>query len=335
MQKGSWIDGTPFLYNNFVHLPAVDLSVFQNSRSEVHPPTVQLRDDYMPNFREKFSYVKDLIESDPTNLTHNECMAVFLTHFTTPVWIPINCEFIFNNSNFLCEQKFTSYDNITTVGIYRRNQISCLKHHTYMGSYCYYVKLYASPIQIYKLAFDKLSQMLSHWSLGHQFRNKLRIHDNKTHVTYLTAYAFVRQRVRTWFMNTSLISPDQSIPYTLMRRDTLQFTHTCVIGRHYKCRDGTCIMNYYLCDEFNDCPDASDEDVGVCERLFCSGVVECNQTCSELHLHCPSGECVQYSHVCDGVLDCEDGSDELDCGAINSELFNLKVPHGSEHMLEV
>ena len=51
----------------------------------------------------------------------------------------------------------------------------------------------------------------------------------------------------------------------------------------------------------------------MCHSLYCSDDVECNRNCCEFHHLCHSSKCVHFGHVCDGVFDCEDGSDELHC----------------------
>ncbi|XP_030630936.1 low-density lipoprotein receptor-related protein 2 [Chanos chanos] len=75
---------------------------------------------------------------------------------------------------------------------------------------------------------------------------------------------------------------------------------TCPPG-NIKCdTTNICIYPDNLCDGFNNCGDNSDEN-----PLFCAG-----RTCSADQFRCDQGTCIPQFWVCDGVVDCVDGSDE-------------------------
>ncbi|XP_072031301.1 uncharacterized protein [Amphiura filiformis] len=71
---------------------------------------------------------------------------------------------------------------------------------------------------------------------------------------------------------------------------------TCAF-EEFKCTNGQCISTSWVCDEFVDCVDGSDEDEGLCA------------TCP-FQFICTNGRCTDIYNVCDGRNHCRDNSDE-------------------------
>jgi hypothetical protein len=108
--------------------------------------------------------------------------------------------------------------------------------------------------------------------------------------------------------------------------------HASVLCRH----QGRCIRKTQLCDGHDDCPEQQDEincpgwcqldkrvPVVICSdrkfyhrRIACAGILgQCKEQCrnkcdKELTFTCANGYCIPRRELCNGRLDCEDGSDE-------------------------
>ena len=113
-----------------------------------------------------------------------------------------------------------------------------------------------------------------------------------------------------------------------------RFTHTCMKLYHFNvtktsaqcphgfitCEDKTCIVETSRCDGIIDCVDGDDEvncshicthphPVTLCTR--CNIADGCR--CHSLYYQCSTGGCFSATAICDGLMSCTDGSDELMC----------------------
>lgn len=93
----------------------------------------------------------------------------------------------------------------------------------------------------------------------------------------------------------------------LGRCDCIKPTSRCsaqFTGCHkdtFQCRNGQCISWYFVCDQFRNCDDGSDED-------------ECQTgACPPEAFQCDDGACLARGKVCNGRAECQDGSDERQC----------------------
>ena len=86
----------------------------------------------------------------------------------------------------------------------------------------------------------------------------------------------------------------------------------------FQCANGDCVKGNWVCDGEADCPDGSDEHENCPKKQpVMTTVPSPNFTrgdCNEWMVKCESGQCIPYWWKCDGVSDCDDGSDERNCG---------------------
>ncbi|KAK9758575.1 Trypsin [Popillia japonica] len=100
----------------------------------------------------------------------------------------------------------------------------------------------------------------------------------------------------------------------------------------FRCKYGACIPRKYICDGKEDCLDASDEDYDMCllneEKNSSLLIRKRRQDCE---FRCNSGDCIEMEHVCDGSVECPDGSDETSqqCQGVRCPSFLFKCKYGA------
>jgi hypothetical protein len=120
----------------------------------------------------------------------------------------------------------------------------------------------------------------------------------------------------------------------------------------FRCKNGRCIANSSVCDHIDDCRDMSDE---ICRKYqkFRSARFDMTDSLSYLHtrlrhltvqlsadrqclaseFRCHKGGCISLQWHCDQQMDCQDGSDELDCGKSDHDLSSVALLNTLSHHL--
>ena len=207
------------------YLSAEDIALLNTSHQQ-KPYLYDNNKDYVDEFINKFEY---MLQVGLTNQSA-ECMAIFLSSFTRPVWTPVDCNVAFQHNYFICERK-------RTINLYQpsytRNQMACQGPYTYVHESCWKVFTVRRRVNSYVNTaglstrsdtwLPKLFGYLSAWSLGHATRVQVMVRIKNSHnMSCLKTNGFNSQYYKDWFVPSKC-----NTTYLLAQRKTLIYSNTC------------------------------------------------------------------------------------------------------------
>ena len=189
-----WSDDTPYMYRNNMSLSAAEMVFLNTSQYIDYNLIIQANRYFMEDFSKKLAYVRLVSVANYSSYTEL-CSAIFLSYFTSPVWISMPCNDFLSRSYFLCEKKHgESFVNHP----YLPSNFTCYRGYTYVDSSCWTVGTEVRRAITHAARVSVLFRMLTAWSLGHNSRNQMVLQTNGTHIYCLHTNDFNYQIYKYW-----------------------------------------------------------------------------------------------------------------------------------------
>ena len=245
------------------------------------------------------------------------CTVLFSSQFTSFKWQHIDCTEMLINSHFLCEVDMKMVSKKIKIQ-YNRKSMFCLGSHSYINGSCWTIKTFNESSMVPSVVeYNMVTDMLTYWSYGNATKSKVLYHVGLSGCLCLMTHAFNKQLIKHW---QSIPCVQSEVQFALQdySRHLFNTSKMCDLARNILCDNDTCLLNIYKCDGVADCNDKSDEI--MCSKVCSATNLECYHTCTaplcyceDIYFQCHFGGCIPMSRICDGVMNCHDGSDELKC----------------------
>lgn len=344
-----WIDGSPYAFQMW-HSPD------PHARGKIYTTTIFTRNNSHSwwNYEAAISRGNNhYIEPDPAYA----CTAAQIDAQGIVKWIKLPCDFSLEHSAHFCELKvnLNKHRSLKTwkykenrrqcpprtikllpscIGIYTlpsSSKINLATFCTVRGGKLYNMPNFLESKQPFdwnnyeNYIINVLQAMNHRWPIFPHYTETskdqlIAVRENSTKPVVLQFSHTALSQVEIVDMHTALKSGGIHVACEF---PLLLSNSSCLTG-HFACFDGTCILEHYVCDGVNDCPDSSDEtdceyvcsffDIasGEKQNCFASCFID-NCICTDLYYQCPSGGCVPWSRICDGTDDCPSAEDEQVC----------------------
>ena len=261
------------------------------------------------------------------NVSSHVCVSAIISIFTDDEWVEMDCNHNFKTMYFICERPKWYRDSQETL-ILQRQQVSCQFDFYYNRKACFKLT-YDRQGTVSSSANYSYTQEMFAWSRGSIARQSCltqQTNDGKCFCTVLVGY--IKFRYTKWSLPTQCDCTKYGC--RIIKRGPLPYASHCRQLIDFKCADNTCILSKYRCDKKIHCLDGSDEvdcrvtadeatqkttgnDI-VYRILQMSDIVMCEEKLIPLYL------------LCDGLIDCEDGCDELSCHHSNIKMEFTDMP---------
>ena len=340
-----WEDGSPYAYQNWL-LKASTLSSATFIKPYLKADGVNY---WTRELRDAFS------TPQPSNISNHNCTAMFLLNKYTPVWIKVPCELRMGYSKIICEdQHHTASASINPLVISRSHR-ECPLGWLFFQAYCHVILKFASELSIQnRLSADFCNDFEDSWLVGLEHLDYLKLYfpiilgEKPIEYLLMRTNATIRQGQPVCALIPSDLETRRDIQrypddlYQSACNSLSDIAHgavcqmevhqinqnSCFVGL-YQCEDKTCILEKYICDGTEHCPDSTDEtsctDVCMTTNGMRTKASHCFTKCHEPLCHCSwnyfqclQGGCVPWWAVCDCIADCPDGSDETQCAYCRS-----------------
>ena len=250
--------------------------------------------------------------------------------FADDVWMEMDCNQQFHSMYFICERPLWIRESQENLVLQRQNN-SCLLHYYYDQQTCFKI---TSGIQHahYKgnQEYSYLQELLA-WGRGSNTRHTCVIrHGDGGRCFCLRNYGFAHFTHMQFILK---IRCDCAYPFcSIITRVPWQYVSHCRISLDFICADLTCVLSKYKCDGKADCLDASDE--AHCDEEWVKHVDKAPERYKYHYRLIPfaSGDNMGCKNIrmtlhmlCDGLIDCQDGRDELSCHYSSTDMALTEV----------
>ena len=314
LQGYYWTDGSLFLLSKFEDLDVVARNTLETSYFSSRFAPEAVYKSYVSRMKSKLTLVK-LFNSSNTK-PNNVCVVVILTVITKPAWSHLHCDQKLLDNYFLCESR-VSNNRATT---YYRHNHHCHKLHTYYLRKCWFIQHgNARTLAIdTSTLYQSFYLMFSAWAYGDTSRNHVQIYIGSIrNLLCISTDGLPTHFGKTWMVVPCKQNNVIGKSYKLGQAHPATYKYICNEKMHFNCKDNTCVLASYLCDNIYDCPDKSDEYNDNCVE---SNIQE--NRCSDFHFSCRSGGRIHATQQCDDYQHCDDGSDEVLCVDIQASIHN-------------
>ena len=264
-----------------------------------------------------------MLASMTINNSNTKCGAVIVNQYQNQQWVKLDCEQKFPNISFICEKSiFENSDDYFEENILV--QTSCRKRYILYDGYCIsfeYMTRELSKYRPYKAlgsqtynSYKLLEMYLTKWSL----RKTLVVNIDPCNKFIVDEINY--PNVKQWRKLKECLKFPVSTGYVLNAKEMPTNAQLDNIFRYFKCKNGAYILSQYMCDDWNDCSDDSDEYgcMAKCQVANCS--------CDMSQFKCKSEDfCISYNLLCDGAQDCNDGSDEQLCQQVLPFIYSTDI----------